>query len=59
MNTPLQRPPIVVVAAIATGVIAARGADVVLHVDEVPERAAAPAMQARNHAASPALPAKP
>jgi uncharacterized protein len=55
----LGGPAIVVVAAIATGVIAARGADVVLHVDEVPERAAAPAMQARNHAASPALPAKP
>jgi uncharacterized protein len=55
----LGGPALVVVAAIATAVIAARGADTVLNHDEVPDRAAAPAMQARNHAASPALPVKP
>jgi len=49
-------PAVVVVAAITTGVIAARGADVVLHRDDVPERSAAPAEVGRNHAASPALP---
>ena len=49
-------PAVVVVAAIATGVIAANGADTVLKVEEIPARAAAPAMQGRNHAASPALP---
>jgi hypothetical protein len=49
----LGGPAVVVVAAIATAVIAVRGADVVLHVDEVPDRAALPAMQGRNHAATP------
>ena len=49
----LGGPAVVVVAAIATAVIAARGADVVLHVEDVPDRAAVPAMQARNHAATP------
>jgi uncharacterized protein len=49
----LGGPAVVVVAAIATAVIAARGADVVLHVDDVPDRAALPAMQGRNHAATP------
>ena len=52
-------PALVVVAALATAVIAARGADTVLRHDEVPERAAAPAEQVRNHAASPSLPVKP
>jgi hypothetical protein len=56
----LGGPAIVVVAAIATGVIAARGADPVLvHADEVPDRSAVPAMQGRNHAASPTVPAAP
>ena len=54
----LGGPFVVVVAAIATAVIAVRGADPVLHHEDVPDRAAAPAMQARNHAASPALPNK-
>ena len=49
-------PAVVVVAAVATGMIAANGADVVLQVEATPLRAAAPAVQARNHAASPALP---
>lgn len=49
-------PTVVVVAAVATGIIAARGADVVLHPDDVPARAVAPAEMGRNHAASPALP---
>jgi uncharacterized protein len=53
----LGGPAVVVVAAIATAVIAVRGADVVLHVDDVPDRAAVPAMQARNHAATPVMPA--
>lgn len=53
----LGGPAVVVVAAIATAVIAVRGADVVLHVDGVPARAALPAMQARNHAATLASPA--
>jgi hypothetical protein len=52
----LGGPALVVVAAIATAVIAVRGADVVLHVDDVPDRAAVPAMQARNHAATPTAP---
>ena len=55
----LGGPALVVVAAIATAVIAVRGADTVLNHDEVPDRVAAPAEQARNHAASPTLPAKP
>ena len=51
----LGGPFIVVVAAIGTAVIAVRGADVVLPVIGVPqERSAAPALQARNHAATPA-----
>jgi uncharacterized protein len=49
----LGGPAVVVLAAIATAVIAARGADVVLHVEDAPGRAAVPAMQARNHAATP------
>jgi hypothetical protein len=48
----LGGPAVVVVAAIATAVIAVRGADVVLRVEDVPDRAALPAMQARNHAAT-------
>ena len=52
----LGGPFVVVVAAIVTAVIAVRGADVVLHADEVPDRAALPAMQARNHAATPVAP---
>ena len=48
-------PLLVVVAASGTAVIAVRGADPVLQVtDEQPARSAAPAMQARNHAATPA-----
>ncbi len=47
-------PLLVVVAAIATAVIAMRGADPVLQVTESqPTSAAAPAVQARNHAATP------
>jgi hypothetical protein len=47
-------PLLVVVAAIATAVIAVRGADPVLRVTEVqPTPSAAPAIQARNHAATP------
>lgn len=52
----LGGPAVVVVAAVATGVIAARGADVVLHKDDEQVRAVAPAEMGRNHAASPALP---
>jgi len=48
-------PLLVVIAAIATAVIAIRGADPVLQVTKAqPTRAATPAMQARNHAATPA-----
>ena len=48
-------PLIVVVAAIGTAVVAIRGADPVLPVGEPHEaHASAPAMQARNHAATPA-----
>jgi hypothetical protein len=48
-------PLLVVVAAIATAVIAVRGADPVLQVTEVqPAHASAPAVQGRNHAATPA-----
>lgn len=48
-------PLVVVVAAIATAVIAIRGADPVLKVtDPQQARGAAPAVQARNHAATPA-----
>ena len=49
-------PFVVVVAAIVTAVIAVRGADVVLHHDEVPDRVTIPAEQGRNHVASPSLP---
>jgi uncharacterized protein len=49
-------PAVVVVAAIATGIIAARGADVVIHQDDTPDRVTLPAEQGRNHAASPNLP---
>jgi uncharacterized protein len=48
-------PLLVVVAAIATAVIATRGADPALKVRESRQnRASAPAVQARNHAATPA-----
>jgi hypothetical protein len=48
-------PLLVVIAAVATAVIAVRGADTVLQVTAVqPAGASAPAMQARNHAATPA-----
>lgn len=46
-------PAIVVVAAIVTAVIAIRGADEVLSVKDEPQRSLAPAMQGRNHAATP------
>lgn len=55
-------PLTVVVAALATAVIAIRGADPVLPTQDVQAaRSAAPALQARNHAATPAAqqPAKP
>jgi uncharacterized protein len=52
----LGGPALVVVAAVATAVIAVRGADVVLQVEDTPDRAAVPAMRARNHAATPAAP---
>jgi hypothetical protein len=48
-------PLLVVVAATATAVIAIRGADPVLQVTAAqPKHKEAPAMQARNHAATPA-----
>jgi uncharacterized protein len=48
-------PLLVVIAAIATVVIAIRGADPVLQVTKAqPTRAATPAVQARNHVATPA-----
>lgn len=47
-------PAIVVVAALATAVIAIRGADDVLSVKDEPQRSLVPAMQGRNHAATPA-----
>jgi hypothetical protein len=48
-------PLLVVIAAIATAVIAVRGADPVLQVTDAQQtRATAPAVQARNHAATPA-----
>ncbi|MCO5122974.1 MAG: hypothetical protein M9915_04430 [Rhizobacter sp.] len=46
-------PLVVVVAAIATAVIAIRGADEVLTVPPEPQRSALPAMQGRNHAVTP------
>jgi hypothetical protein len=47
-------PLVVVVAAIITAVIAIRGADPVLRVsDAEPAGGAAPALRARNHAATP------
>jgi hypothetical protein len=52
-------PLAVVLAAIATAVIAIRGADPVLQVNETQQsRSAVPALQARNHAATPAPEAK-
>ena len=52
-------PLAVVLAAAVTAVIAVKGADPVLPTKDVQQsRSAAPAMQARNHAATPA-PAKP
>lgn len=50
-------PLVVVVAAIVTAVIAVRGADVVL--DTSGNGKATPAVQARNHAASPPAEGKP
>ena len=48
-------PLVVVVAATVTGVIAVRGADPVLHIDELQSAGgAAPAEQGRNHAGAPA-----
>lgn len=53
-------PLIVVVAALTTSVIAIRGADPVLPTeDAVKARSVAPAIQARNHAATPVPAAKP
>ena len=61
-------PAVVVVAAIGTAVIAVRGADPVVEADyyrrgleinkalAAPERAKLPALQGRNHAATPAQP---
>lgn len=50
-------PLAVVVAGTVTAVIAVRGADPVLHVDAAPlARSSSPALQARNHAATPAEP---
>lgn len=47
-------PLTVVVAALGTAVIAVRGADPVLQTEDAREvRSTAPAMQARNHAATP------
>jgi hypothetical protein len=52
-------PLAVVLAAAITAVIAVQGADPVLRTKDVQQsRSAAPAMQARNHAATP-VPAKP
>lgn len=45
-------PALVVVAALATAVIAVRGADTVLRVEPSASVAHTPAVQARNHAAS-------
>jgi hypothetical protein len=64
----LAGPAVVVVAAIATAVIAVRGADPVIEADyyrrgleinkalAARERAKLPALQGRNHAATPAAP---
>lgn len=53
-------PLTVVVAALTTSVIAIRGADPVLPTeDAVKSRSTAPAIQARNHAATPVPAAKP
>jgi len=50
-------PLAVVVAATVTAVIAVRGADTVLPVNETQaSQGTAPALQARNHAATPAAP---
>jgi uncharacterized protein len=48
----LAGPAIVVVAGIVTAVIAVRGADTVLRVEPAAAAAQAPAVQARNHAAT-------
>ena len=52
----LGGPLLVVIAAIVTAVIAVRGADPVLDHEAAPDRAALPAMQGRNHAATPDVP---
>lgn len=52
-------PLVVVVAAIATAVIAIQGADDVLPVTEKSQPSQVPAMQGRNHAATPPAPAAP
>ncbi len=49
-------PLVVVVAGIATAVIALSGADDVLPVKERTQRSEVPAMQGRNHAATPQAP---
>lgn len=49
----LGGPFLVVLAAIATAVIAVRGADTVLEHEAAAERATMPAVQGRNHAATP------
>lgn len=49
-------PLVVVVAAIATAVIAIRGADDVLPVKQDSQSSQVPAMQGRNHAATPPAP---
>lgn len=46
-------PAIVVVAAVATAVIAVRGAEDVLSAKDGQERSLMPALQGRNHAATP------
>jgi hypothetical protein len=50
----LGGPFVVVVAAIVTAVIAVRGADTVLPTQDAQQRNKAPAVEARNHAATPA-----
>ena len=50
-------PAAVVIAGTATAVIAVRGADPVLQVDATPlVRSSTPALQGRNHIATPAAP---
>jgi uncharacterized protein len=50
----LGGPFVVVVAAIVTAFIAARGADTVLPTERAQQRAKAPAVEGRNHAVTPA-----